>query len=538
MRLRTKLIAGFSSMVILLLTAGTMAYLSVNRVSRSADISEKSILRLDLVSRLQLAIEKSLMPPNDYLIHGNTAERANFLSLTNQVDKMFKSIHRLGLLSVEERNLINDIETAFASLKKAALRILNDNIEDVEKAKLMEDMDTIAEDTIRKIDLLNQRAYEKVAKTAYQEHLYRKHTNILLFICAVLFIIDASISSIFIWHSISKPLKSLQNGVRIITHGKLDHRVSVQTHGEFKELADSFNDMVDRLQGSFSDIEEEKDKLHTILLNIVDGVVVGDANYNLLFMNPVAEAILGKQYGDLMGKDFFGCHKEGDKVMKILQKDQLPVTSKVNYNSRVLHVNAASIKKNDGTKIGYIMIVRDITDQEKTREKLEELAITDGLTKLYNHNYFQHCLGYEFSKAQRYNLPLSLIMLDIDYFKSFNDEYGHQMGDIVLTTLAKLLKNTVRKIDIVARYGGEEFVVILPHTRAKEAQLLAERLRETIEKHIISGTVGHLRNVTISLGVATFANNNFKNKDELIKDADDALYKAKKDGRNRVEASQ
>lgn len=363
----------------------------------------------------------------------------------------------------------------------------------------------------------------------------RTHTNILLLICTALFVIDASVFSIFIWRSISRPLWMLQRGIKTITQGKLDHRVCVQTSGEFKDLADSFNNMVEMLQGSFSDLEEEKDKLHTILLNIVDGVIVGDANYKLLLMNPAAETILGVKYSDLKGKDFFGCHKEADKLMKIIQSDLLPITKKINYNSRIFHIDAASIKRNDGSKIGYIMTLRDITFEERSREKLEELAITDGLTNLYNHNYFQHCIEYELSKAQRYSLSLSLMLLDIDHFKSFNDKHGHQMGDIALAAFAGLLKNAVRNIDIVARYGGEEFVVILPHTGAKESQLLAERLREKAEKHIISSITGTPLKVTISLGVTTFTNNNFKDKDEFIQGADDALYKAKRNGRNRVE---
>ncbi|MBI2560589.1 MAG: diguanylate cyclase [Planctomycetes bacterium] len=519
------------------MTAGTFAYLSVDRVSKSAKIFEENTLYLDLVSRLQLAIERSVMPPNDYLIHGNIAERENFLSIAEQIDKMIEAL-RMMAINEEERKLINDAGGAFANLKDAALYILNDTVEGESRAKSMEEMDAMAENAIRKVDILNHYAYKKAVETAHQERLYRKHTNILLLICAALFVIDALVSGFFIWHSISKPLKSLLNSVGIITRGKLDHRVSVPAHGEFKELADSFNTMVGSLQGSFSNLEEERNKLQTILLNIVDGVVVGDVNYKLLFMNPVAESILGKRFSDLKGQEFFGCHKEGDKVMKILQNNQLPVTTKVNYDSHIIHVNATAIKKSDGTKIGYIMVVRDITDQERTREKLEELAITDSLTKLYNRNYFQYCLGVEFLKAQRYKLSLSLIMVDIDHFKSFNDKYGHQIGDIVLATLAQLLKNTVRKIDIVARYGGEEFVVILPHTGSKEAQLLAERLRENTEKHTIRSIMDRHFNFTISLGTATFANNNFKDIENLIKGADDALYKAKGNGRNRVEVFQ
>jgi diguanylate cyclase (GGDEF)-like protein/PAS domain S-box-containing protein len=538
MKLRTNLIIGFSSMVILLLTAGTMAYISVNRVSRNADISEKNILLLDLASRLQLTIGKSLMPPNDYLITHNIAEREEFALIANQVNKMIRALLRFDILTDKERHLLLDIDVEFERVKDKAQDILFGTLTGKDAAEKMEEMDAISNAAIRKVDLLNQRAYEKVVKTAYQERLYRKHTNVLLLVCATLFIIDASISGIFIWRSISRPLWLLQDGVRTITDGNLDHRVFLRTRGEFKGLADSFNVMVERLQGAFSDLEKENNKLQTILLNIVDGVIVTDAEYHLLFMNPVAETILGKRHDEFKGKGFFGFHEVKDKIMKILQGNQLPVTTKINHNSSVLHVTAASIKGSDGAKIGYIMVVRDITEQERARERLEEQAITDSLTKLYNYGYLQHCLEYEFLKAQRYNTPLSLIMLDIDYFKTFNDEYGHQMGDIVLVTLAKLLKDTVRKIDIVARYGGEEFVAILPHTGPKESEFLAERLREKAEGCVISSSMDHHLNITISLGVATFANNNFKDKEEFIKSADVALYKAKRGGRNRVEMFQ
>lgn len=536
MKLRTKFIMGFSSMVILLLTAGTIAYLAVNRVSKSAEIYEKNTLCLDLVSRLQLAIRGALMLPNDYLIHGGKGERQNFLVYAAQVEKMIEALPRLCQLDEEDLRLINETAVSFAMLKDVAENIFKETTSSENVSMIMEKMDAIGEDTIKKIDLLNQRSYTKVVKTAHQERLYRKHTNLILLICAVAFLVDAVVFSLFIWRSISKPLYLLQKGIRTITGGRLNHRVSVPVRGEFKEFADSFNNMVERLQGSFSDLEEEKDKLQSILLNIVDGVVVADANYNLLFMNPMAETILGKQFGELKGKGFLGCHDENSHLIQMLKNEQLPITKKINYDEHVLDVNAAAIKKSDKTKIGYLMVVRDITDQEKAREKLEELAITDSLTKLYNRGYFQHSLDYEFSKAKRYNLPLSLIMIDIDNFKSYNDRYGHQMGDIVLITLAKLIKNTVRKIDIAARYGGEEFIVILPHTGAKESQLLAERLRKNTETQMVKHMLGHPVNVTISIGVATLtAADGLYSKEDLVKHADEAMYTAKHKGRNRVE---
>jgi diguanylate cyclase (GGDEF)-like protein/PAS domain S-box-containing protein len=517
-----------------------MAYLSINRVTRGAILLEKNLIYMGSIDSLQRDIESSLMPIHKYWVPGDGTETKHFLTLAAQVEETTDTLQEIAI-SEDEKELINDTKTMFAKLKRSLQSIIIlENIVTFNKdmnSILMVNTDILAKGAIEKIYALNESTYEGALKIAYRERNYRNRTNLLLILYAALFVIDASVSGYFIWHSVSKPLKLLQDGVRTITHGKLDHRVSVQTRGEFKELADSFNVMVERLQGSFADLEEEKDKLHTILLNIVDGVVVADAEHQLLFMNPVAENIFGKRYGELKGKAFFGCLKEGDKLMKFIQSDLLPATMKVNHDSRVFNINAASIKRTDGAKIGYILALHDITFEERLREKLEELAITDGLTKLYNRSHFQQSLEYEFLKAQRYNTPLSLIMLDIDYFKSFNDEYGHQMGDIVIVTLAKLLKDTVRKIDIVARYGGEEFVAILPHTREKESEFLAERLREKTEEHIISSTMGHNLNITISLGVTTFFNNNFKNKDEFFKSADDALYKAKRYGRNRVAVS-
>ncbi|MDN5280040.1 MAG: hypothetical protein PWR01_4005 [Clostridiales bacterium] len=163
--------------------------------------------------------------------------------------------------------------------------------------------------------------------------------------------------------------------------------------------------------------------------------------------------------------------------------------------------------------------------------RLYELAITDGLTKLFIHRYFQARLEEELVRAKRYHTACSLILFDIDHFKKFNDTYGHQQGDIVLIEVAKLVKLTVRDtVDIPARYGGEEFAIILPETDAKGALLVAERLRKTIEAFDFPGQEQALK-VTISLGVSTFPDH-ASEKSILIKKADMALYECKNRGRN------
>lgn len=164
--------------------------------------------------------------------------------------------------------------------------------------------------------------------------------------------------------------------------------------------------------------------------------------------------------------------------------------------------------------------------------EVELLSIMDELTKLYNRRYFEHNLEREFNRAKRYKNNLSLAMLDIDLFKKVNDTHGHQYGDYVLREVAKLLKESFRKTDMLYRYGGEELVVIMPETSLENASIPAERLREKIENHefVYDGTK---INLTVSIGISTM-DDAFENPREIIKTADLALYRAKNTGRNKV----
>ena len=177
--------------------------------------------------------------------------------------------------------------------------------------------------------------------------------------------------------------------------------------------------------------------------------------------------------------------------------------------------------------------VNIVIDYARLYESTKRLSITDGLTKLYNHRYFQEALKREFARCQRHPSPLSLALLDIDHFKKFNDAYGHQQGDIVLQELARTLRGQVRNLDILARYGGEEFAVIMPDASLEVAVRVAERLRAAVEGHPVEGPTGPL-SVTISLGVASVRHGAIGIPAGLIADADRALYRAKEQGRNCV----
>ncbi|MDI6739981.1 MAG: diguanylate cyclase, partial [Candidatus Edwardsbacteria bacterium] len=167
-------------------------------------------------------------------------------------------------------------------------------------------------------------------------------------------------------------------------------------------------------------------------------------------------------------------------------------------------------------------------------EQTEQLAVTDGLTGVFNHRYFQEFLERELNRAKRYRHTLSLIMLDIDHFKDVNDTMGHPTGDCVLQQVAAALKKQARDVDLVARYGGEEFMVVLPETGKREAQNIANRIRVQVRDFIFKDERQRdLRRVTVSLGVASFPEDG-ADKNELIDYVDKALYRAKAGGRDQV----
>lgn len=176
-------------------------------------------------------------------------------------------------------------------------------------------------------------------------------------------------------------------------------------------------------------------------------------------------------------------------------------------------------------------------DLKKSNEMLKELSNTDPLTQLYNRRYMMTALEREIQRSQRKGSPLSIVMMDIDHFKRINDNFGHQQGDLVLTTIATTAKNALRSYDIGARYGGEEFVLLLPETTHQEAIVVADRIRLQIQQLTYPAPL-EKTSITISMGVATYPVPEITTINELIYAADSALYRAKETGRNRVVSSQ
>jgi diguanylate cyclase (GGDEF)-like protein len=213
--------------------------------------------------------------------------------------------------------------------------------------------------------------------------------------------------------------------------------------------------------------------------------------------------------------------------------ENLPVVIVTGYGSietavESMQAGAADfVTKPVESSVLNIRISKAIEDAHTRR-----LANTDSLTGLYNRRSFQERLEQEVDRAIRYHRPLSLIMIDIDYFKMYNDTYGHLQGDKVLVEVARILKQLSRASDIVARYGGEEFAIILPETDKASAEAFGRRLREYVEQHTPGAASLPTKALTISVGIASYTPPDTK--ETLIEAADVALYHAKREGRNRV----
>jgi len=189
--------------------------------------------------------------------------------------------------------------------------------------------------------------------------------------------------------------------------------------------------------------------------------------------------------------------------------------------------------------LARIRAAKRIVDLQKelreTNKRLELLSITDGLTKLYNHRHFQDELARAFEESARYERPLSLAIIDLDFFKKVNDTYGHAVGDEVLKAVAQMFQESIRSTDLAARYGGEEFGVMMPETDMDDGIAFAEKIRSLLEATSIDTQAGSI-SVTVSIGVSTIPHPKIHSAKELIVSADKALYRAKKGGRNQVQS--
>ncbi len=201
---------------------------------------------------------------------------------------------------------------------------------------------------------------------------------------------------------------------------------------------------------------------------------------------------------------------------------------------RYLAADASPICDAQGNILAVVETLRDVTDEKKAQVALEHLATRDGLTGLANRRCFDDTLHAEWQRALRHQQPLSLLMVDVDNFKQYNDAYGHLGGDECLQRIASAVASEMRANDLVARYGGEEFAVILPNQSLKGAAIVAERIRCRVEQLHVPNLGSREHVVTVSIGAATALAAPENDPSQLVATADSALYRAKHMGRNRI----
>ena len=303
-----------------------------------------------------------------------------------------------------------------------------------------------------------------------------------------------------------------------------------------------------RMEKELSDSEE---KYRLMLENIQDGYYEVDLLGNLTFNNPSLSSILGYSKEELIGMNNrqYMDEENAKKVFRAFNtvyKTEEPTSLfeweliRRDRTKAFVGCSVSLIKAPSGVPIGFRGIVRDITYKKKAEEALQhserryrELSIIDDLTQLYNSRYFYHQLKGEIDRVTRYEeQPMTLLLLDLDNFKQFNDAYGHVEGDQVLSRLGKGVKRCLRKTESAERYGGEEFKILLPMTTIKDAAVTAERIRTEFKKETFSPAPGKDVYVTVSIGLGQYKPQ--EDMKAFVHRVDQLMYQAKKNGKDMI----
>ncbi|NOZ24636.1 MAG: diguanylate cyclase [Nitrospirae bacterium] len=406
------------------------------------------------------------------------------------------------------------------------------------------------------------------------------HNNLVIAISFILVILVMIFIRKTINTKLIQPILDISHKSYLISSGRLDTEISVTTNDELAELAANINLLAGSLREKIRVLEESIQREQRVvrelaILNEFIGYVSSELNF---------EAILNKlieKTKDLMkAQDGVIILFQPDRTKTFLSTDELideqfikemlSVDSgglaRIIAEQKPIRNNNISFRLQNGHEIRNFMALslHSATDLQcllimmnrkggfsqddedsflnfafqafhtiSLQNELAKLATTDGLTGLHNHRVFQDRLSEEIQRAERYKSKLFLLLIDIDHFKRFNDTYGHQTGDDVLRMMAKIIKESIRKVDFAARYGGEEFVLILPETDCGHTFKVAERIRRAVMDYPFTLKDGSKAGLTISIGVACFPEDSAE-KEDLIRKADTALYFAKGLGRNKV----
>jgi diguanylate cyclase (GGDEF)-like protein/PAS domain S-box-containing protein len=371
------------------------------------------------------------------------------------------------------------------------------------------------------------------------------------------------VQSTLLSRRLSRPLVELGRKIKAIIAGdELYGDKYVYPNNEIGIMAREIGQLAEKeLNAKTHELQASEETYKTILMASPDDITIADLSGHIIMVSEAAHKIFGYDPGEGPGMsvmDFIAPedHERARANIVRMLNENYPGPNEYRAIRKDrscfdIEVNNALIRDRQGNPVQMVLIARDITNRKKAEQQIQDLvqqleierdlaqcnSLTDSLTDLSNRRFFDNALQIEFSRHKRSGSQLSLIMLDVDHFKKYNDHYGHLEGDDCLRQIARTLKAVVeRGTDIVARYGGEEFVVILPDTNRQGAAVLAGRIAESVLKlalpHAKSDTSEF---VTISLGIASAADHVLTDGAQLVALADQALFHAKENGRNRYE---
>lgn len=597
----TKRLLGFQgSGLVLFLLLAIFSYVSLSSYSSIHKRSAELAHRIELVGDLQVLIHKILMPPNDYLITGDTKERRNFASLITQTAALLEKVKAGGNKTDEEKTFTKELEKGFIELQQKAMILLSTDkpVGNKEAAALMKEMDAFGEALEDRIEKLHS-----LVRSELESH--DKRTNAInkrmlgIFIVLVLISISGIIFITFmVRRKIALPLLELSTSAKLISQGNLEHRVKIESSDEIGLLGSEFNNMAQALKEKIGEVKEYSAKLEKTNRQLDQNILQLYALYNISksltatlemekLLTQVVESVSqalklhslsvmlvdadrremkivsgtgiqdrAREARFKMGEGVYGLIAVtglGEVLNDLPRHPSFKPTEGLDDDVSSLIcapfkgrgqviglLNAYRVGGDAFDETSYELLITTASqigialENARLFEETKTLAITDGMTSLFNYRYFRERLNEEFERERRYKRELALIMIDIDFFKKYNDLNGHPKGDKLLKDFSAILKKIFRSTDIIARYGGEEFIIILPETTKEMAVEIAERLRKDVEATAFEG--GKTQpdgRVTISLGVTCYSEG-LKSSDDLVKNADNLLYRAKEEGRNRV----
>jgi len=354
--------------------------------------------------------------------------------------------------------------------------------------------------------------------------------RLLLALIALLGLVAAV--AYFEGRTIVRTVSELSAAARAIARGRLDERVRVRGRDELAVLGHSFNDMAAELEARLEELEAERARLRDAFSRFGEALAAThDPNQLLRVVVETAVEATRASGGMLVGPS--------GEVERIGSPDpehellELPLAAgRSSFGTLTLFAERFDEEERmtAATLVAHAVVA---LDNERLHRIVERQALVDGLTGLANRRHGEEVLAVEVARAQRFGGPVGLALADLDGFKDVNDRHGHPTGDIALREFADVLRGTVRDVDLVCRWGGEEFLLVLPGTDTDGAEQLAERVRETLRDRVLVGPDGTPLLLTASYGVASFPD--ASSPDELIAQADRALYEAKRNGKDRVE---